>query len=93
MCAPWDGNPIMPKRAPKLRAPLKIIRNLERALQSAKMEGASFGMTHDRITITGGPSTGFTEDVDSFVKARTRLYRESWLIPQIEEALAWARGE
>lgn len=75
------------------RAPLKIIANLEQALSFAKMERASFGFPTDRLTIGPGRDYGQQHTVDDFIKERTRLYRETWLIPQIEEALAWAKGE
>ena len=75
------------------RAPLKIIKNLEEALRVAKMERASFGSDQDRLTIWSGPDHGQQHTVDAFIKERTRLYRQTWLIPQIEEALAWAKGE
>jgi len=75
------------------RAPLKIIRNLEEALRLAKMERAAFSFTHEKLRIINGFDAGHVESIDSFVKERTRIYRETWLIPQIEEALAWARGD
>jgi hypothetical protein len=75
------------------RAPAKVIRNLEEALRVAKMERASFGFDNERLRIVTGFDEGHEESIDSYIKERTRLYRESWLIPQIEEALAWARGE
>lgn len=75
------------------RAPLKIIRNLEEALRLAKFERANFGFESDRLTLwSSGPDHGQQHTVDEFIKERTRLYRKMWLIPQIEEVLAWARG-
>ncbi len=79
--------------SPKRRAPLHLIATLEKALKSAKMEGASFAFPNERIRIVSGMNNGFEESIDGFIKGRTRLYRESWLIPEIEDALEWARGE
>lgn len=74
------------------RAPLKIIRALEEALRLAKMgERTSFGF--ERLRIMTGPSVGFEESIDGFIKGHTRSWRESWLIPEIEEVLSWAKGE
>lgn len=75
------------------KAPLKIIRNLEEALRFAKMEKASFGFPTERVRMVYGPRYGREEPIDDFIKGVTRPYRETWLIPQIEEALAWARGD
>lgn len=77
----------------KRRAPLKIIANLEQALGFAKMENASFGFPTERVRMVYGPRYGREESIDSFIKGTTASYRNTWLIPQIEEALAWARGE
>lgn len=77
----------------KHRAPLKVIANLEKALGLAKMEKASFGFPTERVCVVYGPRYGAEKTIDEFIKDHTRPYRETWLIPQIEEALAWARGE
>ena len=76
------------------RAPLKIIRRLEEALRYARMERATFGMPYDTLQITSG--LGRSDEhvkIDEFVKERTRLWRQTWLIPEIEAALKWAKGE
>ncbi len=74
-------------------APQSVINNLEEALRTAKMETACFGLPGERVITSGGPLTGQSADIDTFLKDRTRLFRESWLIPEIEQALAWAKGE
>ncbi len=71
----------------------RSIRNLEKALRFAKMESASFGFPTERVRTVYGPRWGQEEAIDDFIKERTRLWRESWLIPQIEETLAWAKKE
>ena len=76
------------------RAPLKIIRDLEEAVSLAKMgDRASFGFKTDRLYLDGGPDNGQSFTVDEFIKERTRLYRQTWLIPKLEQTLAWAKGE
>ncbi len=76
------------------RAPAKVIKNLEEALSLAKMgRRTSFGFLRDHVRIVSGWDAGHEDSIDGFIKERTRLWRETWLIPQIEEALAWARGE
>lgn len=77
----------------KPRAPLHVIRNLENALKSARMTEAQFGFTTESVTPNGSMGGNIaTVSKDEYIKEETRLYRESWIIPQIEEALAWAMG-
>lgn len=73
----------------KPRAPRHIITSLERALGYARLDTAGFGMPHDTVTVNGRPRG----TVDAFIKEETRIHRESWIIPELEGALAWARGE
>lgn len=74
------------------RAPLHVIKKLERALQCAKLENASFGMTEDTVILTGFDGKESPATLDQLIKRETRFYREAWLIPPLEELLAWARG-
>jgi hypothetical protein len=91
---PGYSNPVSPKPTLNPRAPQKVIDGLEEALRVAKMETACFGMPGDRVRVVNASSMpARTQDLDTFLKEGTRLYRESWLIPEIEEVLAWARGE
>ena len=76
------------------RAPLKIIANLEKALGFAKMgHGTTFGMPYDKVCVHGPGYDSELVTKNEYIKTETRIWRETWLIPQIEEALAWARGE
>ena len=78
----------------KPRAPKHIIARLENALRLAKFANASFGMPGDRVELIAGPiNERKIWRTDEFVKEKTRLYRETWLIPEIIEALEWAKGE
>lgn len=78
------------------RAPRYIITQLENALRSAKMgDAASFGFPNDTVAVNAHfefETNGKPQPLDAYIKERTRLYRETWIIPQIEAALAWAKG-
>ena len=57
---------------------------IETALSYARMEKASFGgVGSEGVIVLRTP-----EEIDAFVKERTRLYRNTWLIPPLERALA-----
>lgn len=73
----------------KARAPKGVIVHLTSALSHAKMESASFGGDTETVSVNGGEP----QPLDAFIKERTRLYRQSWVIYPIERALTWARGE
>jgi hypothetical protein len=76
------------------RIPAKHIRNLEEALSFAKLERASFGFAAEKVTVhaqMGNPEE--TMSIDQFINDRTRIYRESWLIPAIQKVLDWANGK
>jgi hypothetical protein len=72
----------------KLRAPLKVIQALEAALKRAKMDGMGLGDPFHHVTFDGKEVK-----LTDLCRDETRIYRESWLIPNIELALAWAKGE
>lgn len=70
---------------------------LGRAIEAARMERASFGFDKDRITVTSAHMGDFAgtkiKQGDAihptdFILEMTKLYRETWLIPPLEEALA-----
>lgn len=67
----------------KPRAPRWVIQKLREALEAGKMTRASFGSVCE----------GNTETTTAYIKEETRLYRETWLIPRIQEALDWAEGK
>ena len=68
---------------------------LARAQSSALMERASFGFPNDRIEVKsvhfGDDRTGRVGDVihpDEYIKKITELYRETWIVAPIKEALS-----
>jgi hypothetical protein len=63
----------------------KIINDLKDAIENAKFENASFGdPTLNRVR----DFPEFEKDVTPWIKERTRLFRETWIIPFLESALA-----
>lgn len=62
---------------------------LQKAIKAANMENASFGGSRDVISLNGGPP----EPLDAFIKERTRLYRQSWIVAPLNTVMAWAVGE
>lgn len=68
------------------RAPKHVIEKLREARRISTMENANFGW--DVVHTTARELTSTT-----FVKERSRLYRETWLIPVLDELLAWAENK
>ncbi len=57
---------------------------IEDALKHARMDNCSFEDIHLKPEF---PLPKKEEQVDAFIKNRTRLWRENWLIPALERAL------
>lgn len=66
----------------------KLTQLLEKILEDAKMERAHFGHLTSK-----GPFPTTEAEVTEFVKERTRIYRQSWIISPLEEALSLVKGE
>ena len=72
----------------------KILVTLREVRDTATMRNASFGW--DKVTTTcnpmnpdGGMGGGTVEvPVTEFIQRRTRVWRESWIIGQLDEAIA-----
>lgn len=60
------------------RVPHNILARLKEARRVATFDNASFG--------------DFGNKTDE-VRELTRLYRESWLLPELDAVIAWAEGE
>lgn len=72
-----------------------LISNLEKAKDAALMTNAGFGFPNDLLEIKsvhfGDDQTGRVGDQlhpTTYVKQITNLYRKSWIIPPIDEALS-----
>lgn len=77
----------------KPRAPKHVIADLRAALNYAQMTENSARFGRDEVTLNAGKDYARAMGTeDEFIKERTRLWRQSWLIPRIEKALAWAEG-
>jgi hypothetical protein len=58
---------------------------ISRALDHARMERASFS---ENLLKPEFPLPKTEAEVTAFIKGRTKLWRESWLIPPLEQALS-----
>lgn len=59
-----------------------LLTTLRQVVTDAKMERASFSQLASK-----GPFPTTESEVTEFIKQRTRLYRESWIIGPLEEAI------
>lgn len=66
-----------------IRKQEEILRLLNAALESARLTRADFG----QINSSGSFPTQ-ERQVTKFIRERTRLYRESWIVSPLEEAIA-----
>ena len=69
-----------------------LIEKLEGALKSANMKMAEFGHIFLETEEDLLPYPTTEEEVTAFIKQRTKLYRNSWLIRPIESALRMIKG-
>jgi hypothetical protein len=57
---------------------------LEKALSVARMDNCSFEST---VLRPDYPLPKSEKEVDAFIKGRTKIWRDSWLVPPLERAL------
>lgn len=74
------------------RLPEHVLVHIRDAIASATMERAGFnGMNSDGVTITEGKQEPvYHNSLTGFIKERTRLFRQSWIIAPLEEVLKWS---
>lgn len=74
------------------RLPKHILSEIKEALSSAKMERASFdSMNKEGVTIKEGKGKPeHHASLTEFIKERTRLYRDSWIVARLERILRWS---
>lgn len=60
----------------------EVLGLLNQVLIDAQMERAAFSQIHAK-----GPFPTNEAEVDKFIKDRTRLYRESWIIAPLKRAI------
>lgn len=75
------------------RLPIHIISALLEARSAANMEKASFGFPNDTVTVNQHAQAEQTLHPTDYIKKRTKLYRQSWIISRIDEVLEWAGVE
>ncbi len=61
----------------------EVLELLNRALIGAQMDRASFSQLH-----TKGPFPQTEADVTAFIKERTQIYRQSWIISPLKQAIS-----
>ena len=73
----------------------KVITLLEDARNAATMRDAGFGFPNEHVVKCGatGIAHSSPEHIMKFIVDRTALYRETWIIPQLDDALAELRAE
>lgn len=76
------------KKTAAQRAPKQVLAKLREARGYAKMERASFGFQSDVVEFKGKKYT-----LDEFLKEQTSPYRASWLVPLLDDLIAWAEGK
>ena len=60
----------------------ELLEILNRALLDAQVERASFSQLHSK-----GPFPTTEAEVTAFIRERTRIYRESWIIAPLKSAI------
>lgn len=72
----------------------ELIEELMKAKEAAMMTRASFGFPDDRLEIKavhfGDDDRGHVGDIlhpDDYIKRTTKLFRETWIIPQINHVI------
>lgn len=60
----------------------EVLEILNRVLIDAQMERAAFGQLNTREPLPTNEA-----EVDKFIKERTRLYRQSWIISPLKRAI------
>ena len=79
----------------KQRAPKHVIATLRQLRGLATFTTAAFGMPDE--TVVGRPSASMMSKpvevpTDEFIKERTRIFRETWMIPELDKLIEWAEG-
>jgi hypothetical protein len=77
---------------PQTKIPRKMLDELKAARKAAQFDEMSqFDWADSKCTVTCR-SGDFEGRPDTFIKERTRIYRQSWIIPQLDAVIAWAEG-
>jgi hypothetical protein len=80
------------EKSQRPRASLRVIMKLKALRETAAFERASFG--DSKVVWSPGYGRDPVETtLDALCKEETRLYRQSWVLPAIDQLIAWAEGE
>lgn len=71
------------------KIPRSMLDQIKDARRAATLEQASFGWRTDLVQLNSQPA----ENVTDFIRRKTELYRETWIIPQLDAVIRWAEGE
>lgn len=74
------------------KLPKRIMHLLEEARKAATMEDASFGFPNDNVKATAHFEEDFDGHPDKYIKDKTRLYRQTWIIGRIDQVIDWANS-
>lgn len=74
------------------RLPRKILDAIKEARRSATMEDAGFDWSDSTMTASCREGD-FVGRPDTFIKNRTKLYRETWIVHPLDRVIAWAEGQ
>jgi len=96
-----EGSDSMTRK--KQRVPAQVMRALKRIRQLANYERAGFDFSGGTVTITPGNGPGKHREYksehggrDAVVLAiitETKLYRDSWINPLLDDLEKWAEGD
>lgn len=62
----------------------KQLARLKEVVRDAKMDNASFAFPGENVSVTGSIRNDGIFTTDEFIKDRTRIWRQSWIIDPIE---------
>jgi hypothetical protein len=76
----------------EVRMPKKLLKQLKEARVAATLKNASFAFPKDCLHASQHMSEDFHGHPDDYIKEKTRLHRETWVLPAIDAVIAWAEG-
>ena len=77
----------------KRKMPQRILKELYAARKAATLEKARFGFPTDTVTATHHFEGSMTMHPTDYIKTRTQLYRESWIISALDNVISWAENQ
>lgn len=83
------------KLTPNQRIPTEMLLKLIEARDTAKMtpDKASFAFPHDRVKATQHMGPDIDAHPDDYIREKTELWRQTWIISPLDDVIAWAKGD